>query len=159
MIFVAVGTQKFQFNRLLKEIDRLVNSGAIQEEVFAQIGNCDYKPQYYSYEQFLSKEEFEAYVQRCDVLITHSGVATIIAGLMKKKPVIVMPRLAKYGEHVDDHQVQIADSFEEQNFILKCNDEKKLKELLVEVRVHEFDKYFSQRKMMVNTIRNYINSI
>ena len=50
-------------------------------------------------------------IRECDVLITHSGVATIIAGLKNDKKVIVVPRLAKYGEHVDDHQVQIAESF------------------------------------------------
>jgi Uncharacterized conserved protein len=159
MIYVAVGTQKFQFDRLLKTIDNLISNGVITEEVFAQTGNCIYKPVNYSYKEFLSKEEFDNYIHRCDLLITHSGVATIIAGLRYNKPVIVMPRIAKLGEHVDDHQVQIADSFAGKNFILKCDKENNLGTLIDEAKVHEFDEYVSQRERMVNTIRKYISSI
>ena len=38
MIFITLGSQKFQFNRLLKTVDELVERGIIKEEVFAQIG-------------------------------------------------------------------------------------------------------------------------
>lgn len=37
MIYVAVGTQKFQFNRLLRNVDDLIESGVISEPVFAQV--------------------------------------------------------------------------------------------------------------------------
>ena len=36
MIFITLGSQKFQFNRLLKKVDDLIESGVIKEEVFAQ---------------------------------------------------------------------------------------------------------------------------
>ena len=106
MIFVAVGTQKFPFNRLLKGIDDLIEQGQLEEEVFAQIGHSDYVPRNYGYQDFLTKEDFQNYISNCDVLITHSGVATIIAGMKLEKPVVVVPRFASYGEHVDDHQLQ-----------------------------------------------------
>ena len=47
MIFITLGSQKFQFNRLLIEVDKLIVDGKITEEVFAQIGYSDYKPQNY----------------------------------------------------------------------------------------------------------------
>ena len=72
MIFVALGTQKFQFNRLLQMIDRLLDEGKIKETVFAQIGNSDYEPKNYKYASFLDKNEFEEQIRNCDVLITHS---------------------------------------------------------------------------------------
>ena len=61
MIFVTVGSQKFQFNRLLKEIDKLIQNGKIKEDVFAQIGVSDYKPKNYEYVDFMSQDEFNYY--------------------------------------------------------------------------------------------------
>lgn len=159
MIYVAVGTQKFQFNRLLSMIDELIDKGEIKEEVFAQIGNSDYKPRNYEFETFLSKDEFEGYIEKCDLLITHGGVATIIAGLRRNKPVIVVPRLGKYGEHVDDHQLQIAESFCEQNFVIMCCDNDDLGKVVKQARKHTFSEYISHREMIIKTIREYLSNI
>ena len=54
MIFVVLGTQKFQFNRLLKKLDELSDAGKI-EKIFAQIGQSDYRPQIMSMKSFLIK--------------------------------------------------------------------------------------------------------
>lgn len=159
MIFVAVGTQKFPFNRLLRLVDELVAQGVIQEPVIAQTGNSDYQPKNYEYERFFDKESFENYVRSCDVLVTHSGVATIITGLKFEKKVIVVPRLARFAEHVDDHQVQIAQSFAKQNLVMMCGENDDLARLLHDVRHHSFSKYVSQRNLVVQTIRDYLNSI
>lgn len=64
MIFICVGSRKFQFNRLLKKMDELVNSGDIQEEVFAQIGALTYVPQYYEFTPYLSSETFKTYQRK-----------------------------------------------------------------------------------------------
>ena len=159
MIYVAVGTQKFPFDRLLKSIDELVANGTILEDVFAQSGNCTYVPKNYLSKNFLSKDQFEENIEKCDLLITHSGVATMILGLKHKKPVIVIPRLAKYGEHVDDHQVQIAEVFAERNLVLKCCETDDLGELIAEAKSHLFSEYVSQKEEMIHTIREYIYSI
>ena len=58
MIFITLGSQKFQFNRLLKAVDELVAAGKIKDEVFAQIGYSDYKPTYYTSANFLDRESF-----------------------------------------------------------------------------------------------------
>ena len=159
MIFVALGTQKFQFNRLLQMIDQLLVDGKITEHVFAQIGNSDYAPQNFQYASFLDKREFEEKIEECDVLITHSGVATIIAGLKNEKKVIVVPRLAKYGEHVDDHQLQIAESFSKKNYVIMYSENDNLEELIEKAKHHEFVKYISQRKQMVKTIEDFLKKI
>ena len=75
MIFVAVGAQKFPFNRLLKGIDDLIEQGRLEGDIFAQIGHSDYVPRNYKYKDFLSKDDFASCISNCDVLITHSGVA------------------------------------------------------------------------------------
>jgi len=159
MIYVAVGTQKFQFNRLLKEVDELVERRIITEPVFAQIGNSDYVPQNYSFQNFLSRDEFETKVKECSLLITHSGVATIMAGAKNNKPIVVVPRLAKYGEHVDDHQKQIAKMFAEQNIIVACEEDGSLKDALIKAKSNSFSRYNSQRQAVVDTIREFLSSI
>ena len=58
MILITVGSQKFQFNRLLEEVDKLIEKKVIEDEVFAQIGVSDYKPKNYEYKDFLTQDEF-----------------------------------------------------------------------------------------------------
>ncbi len=159
MIFVAVGTQKFQFNRLLSALDELKKDQLLQEEIFAQIGHSDYLPQNHRYKDFLSKDEFDDNVKKCDLLITHSGVATIMAGLEYNKPVIVVPRLAKYGEHVDDHQLEIAEAFSRQKYVMMCGEYDDLAMLIRQKKTYAFSKYESQKENIIKTIREYIAMI
>lgn len=159
MIFIAVGTQKFPLDRLLSKFDDLIEKKLITDEIFAQIGHCNYIPKYYQYQKFLNKEAFDKKIQNCDVLVTHSGVGTIISGLNNNKPIIVFPRLSKYGEHVDDHQLQIAESFSNLNYILLCNENDNLLELLNKSKSHKFNKYISQRNKVISTIQNYLDTL
>lgn len=156
MIFVTVGTQKFPMNRLLMKLDELIASGEIKEEIIAQIGMSDYKPKYYKATAFLDPEQYAIVSGKADLIITHGGVASIINGLRMNKPVVVFPRLAKYGEHVDDHQLQIADSFEEMNLVLKCIDTELLGGCIEEARTHRFGKYVSNHENAIDMIRDVI---
>lgn len=159
MIFVALGTQKFPLDRLLIEVDEILEKKTVTDEVFAQIGNSNYKPRNYKYADFLTKDEFEGKIAECSLLITHSGVSTIMTGISHGKPTIVYPRLAKYGEHVDDHQFEIAQSFSELNYVLLCDENSNLSKLIEDAQTHEFSTYKSQKKEMINTIKMYLESI
>ena len=157
MIFLAVGTQKFPFDRLLQSADRLISDGVIKEDVFAQTGTCSYKPANYGYSSMLSKAEFEDRIKNCSLLITHSGVGTIISGLKAKKPVIVMPRLRKYGEHVDDHQLDIAKAFSDRELVLMCGDDDSLADTIEKARTYRFREYVSNNKKAVETVRAFLD--
>lgn len=85
MIFVTLGSQKFQFNRLLKEIDILVKEKIIKDDVFAQIGYSDYLPQNYQYKKFLNRDEFAEMEGKADVVITHGGTGAIIGAVKKRQ--------------------------------------------------------------------------
>ena len=50
MIFITLGSQKFQFNRLLKAVDDL----NIDDIIFAQTGYSDYQPQHYKYQKVMA---------------------------------------------------------------------------------------------------------
>ena len=156
MIFVVLGTQKFQCNRLLMEIDRLIEQKRIMEEVYAQRGYSDYLPRYYDCVDFLKKEEFEEKIEQCSLLIAHSGVGTILAAINHQKPVIVFPRLKKYKEHVDDHQLDIAKAFEKKQFVLMYREDIDLFELIEKSKNFQFNSYISQREKVIETIKMYL---
>lgn len=155
MIFITVGSQKFQFNRLLKAVDNLI----IDEEVFAQVGYSDYKPIHYAYKAFLNRDEFAKAIEMSDIVITHGGTGAIIGAVKMGKKVIAVPRLAKYGEHVDDHQMQLIDQFKEQNLICGLQDCEHLKEAIQFVKHHQFNTYKSNTKSIIDSIEHFINCI
>lgn len=156
MIFITLGSQKFQFNRLLETVDILIDKKAITDEVFAQIGYSDYKPRNYKYQEFLDRDEFVEWEEKCDILITHGGTGAIIGAVKKGKRVIAVPRLAKYGEHVDDHQIQIIEQFKNQNLICGLDSCRELEEALEFVHTHKFDEYVSNTTTIIKSIERFI---
>ena len=157
MIFVTLGSQKFQFNRLLKELDRLVENEKIEEEIFAQIGYSDHKPQNYKYKDFLERDEFKKHMEESDIVITHGGTGAIITAVKQEKKVIAIPRLAKYGEHVDDHQVEIIHEFQELNFIESVYEINDILTKLDSIKEKKFNIYKSNTQEIINDIKKYIN--
>jgi UDP-N-acetylglucosamine transferase subunit ALG13 len=95
-------------------------------------------------------------IKKADIVIAHSGVGSIISALSSNKPVVVFPRLAKYKEHIDDHQLDIAHAFSHKNYCLCCEEDDDLLEKINQCRVMKFDKYVSQRERIVGIITNYL---
>jgi UDP-N-acetylglucosamine transferase subunit ALG13 len=117
MIFLTIGTL-FEFDRLVKAVDEIVLAGLIDEEVFAQIGPGQYQPKSMPSVKTLNKEEYDSTVRQCSALISHAGMGSISMALNHNKPLLVMPRLKKYREHVNDHQLGTARKFEQLGHIL-----------------------------------------
>ena len=158
-IFITLGSQKFQFNRLLKAVDKLCEKGTIvAEDVFAQIGYSDYLPKKFSYKKFLDRDEFSTIMSKAEIVITHGGTGAIIGAVKKGKKVIAVPRRAKYGEHVDDHQLQLVGQFKELQLICECEDEKKIGEALEIVKKTTYKKYESNTQRIINSIDKFIES-
>ena len=130
MIFVTVGTQKFQMDRLIRTIDAL--AGCSKEQFFVQSGHSEYVPKYCEYSPFLDRDTMNKKVDQCSLVICHAGVGSILLGLKKGKKVIVVPRLEKFGEHVDDHQVEIAKSFANAGYIKSVEDVSALADVIQE---------------------------
>lgn len=156
MIFVTVGSQKFQFNRLLKKIDELIENKIILDRVFAQIGVSDYKPQNYDYVDFMTQDEFNQKLDKCDLVITHAGTGVIVNAIKRGKKVIATPRLSKYGEHVDNHQIQLIQQFDELNFIEPLYNLESIETKLKEIDKKDFNSYISNTDIIIESIENFI---
>lgn len=156
MILITLGTQKFQCNRLLRAIDQLVHTKRIEEEIYAQIGFSDYRPQYFPFCKFLDANRFEEIIEKSDLIITHSGVGTIIDALKRKKKVLVYPRLQKYQEHVDDHQIEIGEAFESRGLVVCCQEKDNLLEKIEEARNLVVKEFHSDQERMINLIEQFL---
>lgn len=126
MIFVCLGTQKYQFNILLEELDRLKKENIVLDDIFAQCGNSDYEPKYYRYTKFMSPDEYSKAVNNSDLVISHGGTGAIIKALKAGKKVIGVPRHADRGEHSDNHQFQIVEVLSAEQYIIPVYDIDKL---------------------------------
>lgn len=159
MIFVTLGSQKFQFNRLLKEIDRLIEENEINEEVFAQIGYSDYRPKNYNFREFLDRDEFNEVMSRCDKVITHGGTGAIINGLKEGKRVIAVPRLKVFNEHVDNHQIEITSIFYQKKYIEYSENIDDLAFLISKSNVEGYERYTSNTQTILKEIERFIENI
>lgn len=155
MIFVTVGTQKFQLNRLLE----LLDDEEIDEEIFAQIGFSTYRPNNFESRKFLSSKEFESYIQKSSLVITHAGVGSILTAMKYDKPILVFPRLKKYGEHVDDHQLQIAETFTEKKYVKMYTEKKSLIKQINDSKSMKRSFYKSSNKKYIKFFTKYIETI
>lgn len=158
MIFVTVGTQKFQFDRLIREIDRLCEKGAITDNIEAQVGYCDYQPKFYNFYKMMDPAKMEKLIKSADLVITHGGTSSIFHALKLQKKVIAVPRLQKYKEHVDDHQVEILKILEGKNYISVAWEIESLHEKIEEITDKSFSIYQPSSHSLIHEIMNYINS-
>ena len=156
MIFVTLGSQKFQFNRLLKAIDKLVSDGKITDTVFAQTGYSDYLPLHFKYKAFMDRKEFSCMQDKADIIITHGGTGAIVGALKKGKKVIGVPRLSKYEEHVDDHQLQIIEEFVKAGYIFTCQDCDEIYLVIQQIKNFKLLEYKSNTNSYIDSINEFI---
>ncbi|MBQ9071765.1 MAG: hypothetical protein IJY25_01220 [Bacilli bacterium] len=160
MILVTLGTQDKKFYRLLKAVDKAIKDGYIKDEVIVQAGySSDYKSKNLKIFDLIPMEEFDELLKKCNLLITHGGVGTITSGLKNNKVVIAVPRLAKYQEHINDHQLQIINQFSDSGYILALNNEKELPELLKQAKTFKPKKYSSNANKFRKLVEKEIEKV
>ncbi|MDE6575714.1 MAG: glycosyl transferase family 28 [Muribaculaceae bacterium] len=128
MIFVTMGTQiPFdRFLRMLDEIAPLMNG----EEIVAQTITDKYVPRNFKPTGFIAPDDFNSYVNRARIIVSHAGMGSIISALEAGKPIVVVPRIAALGEHRNEHQLATADALEKLGYIHVARNTEQLRELL-----------------------------
>lgn len=155
MIFVTLGTQDKQFERLPKAVERIKTD----EDIIMQVGSTDFKTNKKNIKvyKYLTPEDFNKYMKEANQVITHAGVGTLIQGLILQKKMIVAARLKKYKEHVNDHQMQILNTFSESGYILPLYDFNDLDELLKTNFVPK--KFISNNKKFIHNLDSEIDKL
>lgn len=115
MIFVIVGTQE-PFDRLIKSMDEWAALSGYKD-IIAQISIANYKPANFQHFDFLPTDKFDELFKKADIIVGHAGMGTIISAMHFQKPIIVFPRLARFREHRNDHQLATARSFSQLGYV------------------------------------------
>jgi len=154
MILVTLGTQKQPFYRLLEAIEKLDTD----KEIIVQAGgSADYKSKKMKIFDFIDYDQMEEYIDKADLIITHGGTGSIIMPLQKNKKVIACPRLAKYEEHINDHQTEITSVFDREGHIIEFNDGDDLQELYEKSKTFTSKPYKSNTNKFKENLQKEIN--
>lgn len=105
-VVVTLGSQQdYSFHRLVARLARVLPSGT---DVLWQTGSTDGHRHGIEGVEFVASDVLDAAMAQADLVIAHAGVGSALAAFGSGRHPLLVPRRASYGEHVDDHQVQIA---------------------------------------------------
>jgi exopolysaccharide biosynthesis glucuronosyltransferase PssE len=119
VIYVTVGTHTAQFDRLVRAADAYARTTS--EEVVVQRGASAAKTTAARSFDFCDSEEMDRLIRGSRIVVCH-GADTILDVLRAGKPVVAVPRQKRYGEHLNDHQVDFAQALAERGWIAVLDD-------------------------------------
>ncbi len=155
-ILVTLGTQDKPFRRLLEMLESVLEELNWNEEVIVQAGYTEFQSDRMKIFDYIDMKEFDVLLKEADLVITHGGAGTIVGALKMGKKIIASPRLAQYGEHHNDHQCQLIDSFCEKGYILSCKNREELKSALLQINHFEPQPFQSNQERFLALIRKEI---
>lgn len=159
MILVVLGTQNNNFIRLLDKIEECIENEIINEDVIVQAGHTVYSSNKMKILDFISPSELDSLLSKASFIITHGGVGSIINSIKKGKKIIAVPRLSKYNEHVNDHQIQIVENFNANGYIIGITDVSDLPIAIKKINTFLPKKYIGNaNNKIINIISNYIDN-
>lgn len=156
-IFVMFGTQDKRFDRLLNAI--LESSFVKEHEVYVQLGYTKGNYEGIQYQNYYTEEALLEQIRLADAVITHAGVGSIVSALKLHKKTIVVPRLGKYKEQNNDHQVQIMERFALEGYIIPVMDERMLDQAIEQLDDFESKEYQTGKQNIIDTIDKFITSL
>lgn len=113
MISVALGTEKFSFSRVLTWVDNAIDTKLIpdDEPVIVQAGSTLYSPKNHSIKMhtLIDHVAFMKIIQEARISIIHAGIGYFLDHVELGKMPIIVPRQKRYGEHIDNHQLEFCD--------------------------------------------------
>lgn len=155
MILVLCGTQKQDFTRMIK----LVEQVSKLEKVVVQAGHNQYESNSMEIFSFVSNDKIQKLYEEADLIVTHAGAGSMLQAIQNHKKIIAVPRLEKYGEHVNDHQIELAQKFESLGYLIAYQDGEDF------IQVYQRAKQFQPRPYLLrgnmvdlidNKIKTYI---
>lgn len=161
MILVLLGTFKIEFPRPVQAIEKALLSGGIKEQVIVQAGHTSYSPTSTMMEirKFIAPQELEELYRQAEVIVTHAGEGSILKGVSMGKTLIAVPRLEKFKEHVDDHQLDILEEFAGKNYLIAWNEHDRFETILEKARKFKPEPFISNKQDIVDYLIGYIDSL
>lgn len=155
-ILVLLGTQPQPFTRLIEQVMVVLQREASNiQAVHVQFGNTpfSYDAAYLKAQAFYQHDEYLQLIEQSQVIVTHGGAGSILDSLNRGKQVIVLPRLSCFGEHVDDHQVELVEALKAQAHIIA---ETTIAESFALLETFSFMPYHNNQHAIIQKIKAYI---
>jgi UDP-N-acetylglucosamine transferase subunit ALG13 len=106
MIFATLGTMHLDFARLIRKMDAIAERTG--ERVVIQTGLAKTLPGTAEHFAFRPRAEIESLIAESRLVVTHAGIGSVLDALKAQRSLIVIPRLRKFREHNNDHQLDLA---------------------------------------------------
>ena len=157
MIFVTVGFQG-AFDRLIGAVDEWAAQRS-RSDIFAQIGKGKYVPKHMRFADFVDPSEFRRLVEEAKLVVAHAGIGSILSSLELGKPIVVMPRRAKFREQRNDHQIATAEYFERRGRVTVAYEAESLAEKLDHaLTLEDSERIPSQApSQLIHNIRSFLS--
>ncbi|EOR94085.1 Beta-1,4-galactosyltransferase [Arcticibacter svalbardensis MN12-7] len=132
-------------------------------EIIAQIAKSNYHPSNIKTLDFMTPIEFNEHFSKAKLIVSHAGMGTIISALQQEKPIVVIPRLTKFKEHRNEHQLATAKKFDELNYIHVAYDITELKKIVLSTYYHNLKPLYKlgpyAADSLISSIGTYITSL
>ena len=153
------GASEYSFVRLFKILDELCEEGVIdKDKLIVQTGKDQYISCNYKTFDMVSNKEFNDLSDKADFIISHAGTGCVVPNLKKGKRIIVFPRLEKYNEHLDDHQLELADLFSKEGYVICAKNKKELINAIRNINDFSPKKFISNVSKINQIIVDFIES-
>lgn len=136
MVFVSVGTERFPFDRLIQAVDQAA-SQLNGEPIFVQLGHSTYRPQRCQWTRILPYQDLIEQIRRARIVVCHAGAGILLLCARSGKAPIVLPRRKRFGEHVDDHQPELAMRMAQLGYVLLAERPEEIVPLILEYEERE----------------------
>jgi len=145
------------FERLIKKMDEI--AGKTDEKIIMQIGSTKYKPKNAEYFDYIEDhKKIQELNRKARVVVCHGGAGVIITASAQKSSVIAVPRLKKYDEHINDHQLELVNALEKKGKISVVYDIDQLESALRN-SILKTNKEADEEKTLVRELREYLRKI
>lgn len=125
-IFVATGTGP-AFTRLLSAVAGLSEEPGV--DLFVQRGQAGERFADLPGADFISRDAFGERLAWADVVICHGGAGAVYEACLAGHVPIVLPRLSRFGEIVNDHQLELVNKLAASGKAILCADPARLRDL------------------------------
>lgn len=158
-VFVTVGNMDAPFTRLLSAVEAEIRDGILHDaSVTVQAGKSVYLSDLWRSFPTLPPDDFRRYLLEADLVICHAGAGTLIQAITANKRVVAMPRRAQFGEHVDDHQVELAEILAEQGRIVIVGSGRDLRKAIQQARGREGRRVVTEEAPLSRAVANALRT-
>ena len=157
MILCLVGTNPYNFTRLVKAVDEIALK--LDMPVIIQIGNTKYEPVNCEYFSFKAKEEVFQLMKRSELVITQGGYGSMTDAIMLRKKVIAVPRKIEFKES-QDNQTELVEFYESKGYLQSCYKIEKLESIVLDTLANKFifNEYKRETNIKVSSIiKDFLN--